>query len=125
MKHVIVSVCGAIALLAAPAIALAQYPVHADSPKATLSVSQPLTVGNTLLPVGEYTFECRHIGDTEMLVVTNTDTHKEVARVPCKPQTLVSKVLMSEFHITTVDGARKLRSLRIKGEAVEHVIVTD
>jgi hypothetical protein len=125
MKRIIFGACVAAAVLLVPALAMAQHPVHADSPKATLTLEQPLKIGNTVVPIGEYKFQCRHIGDTDMLFVTNAESGKEVARVPCRRQELQSKTKESQFTVSSASGTRTLVSLKIKGETVEHVIVTD
>lgn len=125
MKRIFFGACLVAAVLA-PARAMAQdHAGHPDSPKAALTIEQPLTIGNTMIAPGEYRFQCRHIGDRDMLVVTNAETGKEVARVPCKRLDLQSKTKESQFNVSTATGSRTLVSLRIKGETVEHVVITD
>lgn len=128
MKRIIFGACLAAVVLVAPTRTMAQdhnMVVPADSPKATLTIEEPLAIGNTVIPAGEYKFQCRHFGNKDMLVVTKAENNKEVARVPCKRQELQSKTTESQFNVTTATGTRTLVSLRIKGETVEHVVVTD
>lgn len=125
MKRIIFGACLAAAVLV-PALAMAQdHAIHADSPKASLTIEQPLTIANTQIVPGEYKFQCRHLGGTDMLVVTNAETGKEVARVPCRRVELQNKIAESQFKVSTASGTRTLVSLRIKGEMVEHVLITD
>ena len=126
MKRIIFGACLAAAVIFAPARAMAQdHAIHPDSPKAALTIEQPLTIGNTMIAPGEYRFQCRQIGDRDMLVVTNAETGREVARVPCKRLDLQSKTKESQFNVSTATGSRTLVSLRIKGETVEHVVIAD
>lgn len=126
MKRIILGACAAAVVMLAPALAIAQtHEAHADSPKASLTIDQPLAVGSTVIATGEYKFQCRHLGDKDMLVVTDAVTGKEVARVPCKRQELDSKTKQSQFNISSASGKRTLLSLKIKGESVEHIVITD
>jgi hypothetical protein len=123
MKHVLFIACAAFAVCALPVRALAQ-PTHADSPKATIIVTQELVVGTTILQPGEYKFQCRTFDQKTFLVVTSTETGKEIVRVPCVREMLDAAVTDSDFRsIARQDGKKKLTSVRIKGEAVAHRVV--
>ena len=64
-------------------------------------------------------------GDKEFLVVTNDDG-REVARVPCRPEELKAKVELSDFRYSrNQTGAAILTAVRIRGEKIAHVVVTD
>src|SRR5690242_17290455 len=93
MKRLILVASIALVALALPLWAVAQPAHHADSPKATLYVSEVLTVGTTVLPAGEYRIQCRTINGKTFLVIVLTETGKEAARVPCQPGAFDGKVL--------------------------------
>jgi hypothetical protein len=126
MKRIITLTCGLLAILAMPAIAAAQPAHAANSPKADFRVMEPLIVGDTTLAPGEYKFQCKRIGDKEFLVVTSADEGNEVARVPCRPEDLQTKIDVSDFRSTLrPDGTHVLTAVRIKGEMVAHRLVLD
>jgi hypothetical protein len=121
------AVVSLLAALLVPARAFAQaaaphnHPY--DSPKATITVSQDLVVGNTTLKPGEYKFQCRTIDGRTFLVVTLANGGKEVARVLCEREQLNGAISESEFRTITRDGQKVLVSVRIKGESVAHTVV--
>ena len=79
MKKMIAAlVLVAVSLLPARAFAQATHDHLADSPKATIVVSQPLVVGTTILQPGEYKFQCRTFNNRTFLVVTVAETGKEL-----------------------------------------------
>src|SRR5437899_11442521 len=93
----------AFVLVAAPllpirAIAQTVHDHPYNSPKATISVAQELVVGMIILKPGEYKFQCRTFGDRTFLVVTNAETGKELARVPCVRESLNAQVTDTEFR---------------------------
>jgi hypothetical protein len=123
MKSLMFAVC-AVAVVFFPLRAAAQGPAHADSPKVTISVSNPTLVGTTVLKPGDYKFQCRHFDGKSFLVVTEAETGKEVVRVQCQEESLDQKIVDSELRsILRPDGKRVLRSVRIKGETIGHQIV--
>lgn len=124
MTRIISFACAVVALFAIQARA-ADQAGKANSPKAEFKVSQELVVGTVTLKPGTYRFQCWMVGDDEFLVVTN-DEGKEVVRVPCKPSELTAKIDYSDFRFTRrPDGASALTGVRIRGEKVEHRVVTD
>ena len=124
MKRLLLIACAAIILCALPVRILAQPPAHADSPKVTMSVTQPLVVGPNILQPGDYKFQCRTFFGKTFLVVTNVVTGKEVLRVACEREMLEGRVTESDLRsLTRPDGKRLLTSVRIKGEIVSHRIV--
>lgn len=123
MRSLMFAVCAA-AVVLFPLRAAAQSPTHADSPKVTISVPNPVTLGTTVLKPGDYKFQCRHFDGKSFLVVTDVESGKEVARVPCREESLNQKVADSELRsILSPNGARVLQSVRIKGETIAHQIV--
>ncbi len=127
MKKLIVALAVVIApLLPARALAQATHDHSYASPKAAITVDHPLVVGYTILKPGDYKFQCRTFGDKTFLVVTNADTGKEVARVPCVREALDAAVTDSETRsLIRPDGARVLVSVKIRGEAFAHNVVID
>jgi hypothetical protein len=123
MKRLVLVACASLAVLLLPLAAAAQ-PAHADSPKATMTLTQNMTVGTTILQPGEYKFQCRTFEGKTFLVVSSADTGKEITRVPCVREMLDAKVPDSELRsLITPDGMRTLTGVRIKGEMVSHRIV--
>jgi hypothetical protein len=122
MRSLILAVCAA-AVLLLPLRAAAQAAAHTDSPRVTITVVNPMLVGDTLVTPGEYRFQCRHVDGRTFLVVTASHSHKEVARVPCEQEVLPDKVANSELRsVIAAEGMRTLQSVRIKGEFVAHRI---
>jgi hypothetical protein len=127
MKRFLLITCSALAFLALAARVPAQTtePAHGDSPKADLNLTEPLLVGTTTLQPGEYRYQCKHIDGKNFLVITAAENGKEMARVPCRPETLKGKVNTSDYRSVVKDGKRMLTSVRLKGETVAHVVITD
>ena len=124
MKQVIAALA-AVVLLAMPVRAFAQ-PAHADSPKATVFITQTLLVGSAILLPGEYKVQCRMFEGKTFLIVTASDNGKEVARVPCEREILSDKVTETQLRVTTAgSGAQTLQSVRIKGELVAHRLLAE
>jgi len=120
MKSLMFVVCAAIAVLL-PARAVAQDRMHGDSPRVTITVESPTLAGTAVVTPGEYRFQCRHIDGKTFLVITRSDSSKEVARVPCTEAALGAKSEYSELRsVLRPDGTRALQSVRIKGETIEH-----
>jgi hypothetical protein len=125
MKRILIALFGVAALVVLPALASAQPAHTAHSPKAEFHLSQPLTVGGETLKPGDYKFQCLTIDGEEVLVVTEVDGGREVARVPCKPEPLAKKTDMSELRsVPKPDGSAVLSAIRIKGETVAHRVVS-
>ena len=123
MKRLVLVACASLAVLLLPLAATAQ-PAHADSPKATMTLTQNMTVGTTILLPGEYKFQCRTFDGKTFLVVSSVETGKEITRVPCVRDMLDAKVPDSELRsLIARDGTRTLTGVRIKGEMVSHRIV--
>jgi hypothetical protein len=119
MKTLILAMSAA-AVLLFPLRAAAQATGH-DSPKVTISVTNPTLVGTTVLKEGDYRFQCKHIDGKTFLIVSVAGTGTELLRVPCEEQSLSSKTAASELHsVVRPDGTRVLQSVRIKGEMVAH-----
>ena len=125
MKLVIVALAAAV-LFALPARAFAQ-PAHvADSPKATVFITQTLLIGHAIVLPGEYKVQCRMFEGKTFLVVTNSDNGKEVVRVACEREILNDKVTDTQLRVATAgDGTQTLQSVRIKGELVAHRLIAD
>lgn len=124
MKTLTLAVCAA-ALVLVP-LRAAQNGPHADSPKVTISVENPTQVGDTVLKSGNYRFQCRHLADKTFLVVSQAESGKEIARVPCTEEALPQKIANSELRVLVgPDGSRTLQSVRIKGETIGHRIVAN
>jgi copper(I)-binding protein len=125
MKRLFVVLCGAVALLALPALASAQ--THADKVhKADLHFSDPTVVGTVTLEAGDYRFECKTIDGKHVMVLKNAENGKEVASVPCKPVDLTAKVDATQFRtIKREDGKRALSDIRVKGELIAHTVVAE
>lgn len=123
MKRLIFIACASLAVLVFPVRAFAQH-THADSPKTTLTVTKSLVVGTTILQPGQYRFQCRTFDGRTFMVVTSVSSGKEIARVPCAPESLDATVTNSDYRsVAREDGKWKLTSVRIKGEAVAHRLV--
>ena len=123
MKRLVLIACASLAVLLLPVAASAQ-PAHADSPKVTMTLTQDMVVGTTVLQPGEYRFQCRTFDGKTFLVVTSVQTGKEITRVPCVREMLDAKVTDSELHsLIRPDGQRALTTVRLKGEMVAHRIV--
>jgi hypothetical protein len=121
MKTLMFAVCVAAAVLIPWSAAAAQNPAHGDSPKVSISVAQPTSIGNAILKPGDYRFQCKHIDGKTFLVVSQVDTGKELVRVPCTEESLPQKAEYSELRsIIAADGTRVLQSVRIKGETIGH-----
>ncbi|HET7695192.1 MAG TPA: hypothetical protein VFK57_05740 [Vicinamibacterales bacterium] len=119
MKRTVVIVC-ALAVLVFPLRVFAQD-AHTDSPKRTLTVTNTLMVGTTILQPGDYKFQCRTFGGRTFLIVTLVSSGKEIARVPCVRETLDAPVTDSAYRSVVLEnGTRRLTLVRIKGESVAH-----
>ena len=126
MKRLAIVLCVAIVAILLPLSAAAQHPAHADSPKATLTLSDDLGVGPIVLKAGGYWVRCRTIDGKTFLVVTFADGGKEAARVPCVREVRDEKVAVSQFLIVrNASGQRTLTVVRIKGEMSEHRVVIE
>lgn len=125
-KMIAASALVAASLLPVRAIAQTAHDHDYSSPKATITIEQPLVVGMTILKPGDYKFQCRTFGDKTFLVVTAADTNKEITRVPCVRETLSEPVTDSQFRsIARPDGKRVLVTVKIKGEGVAHNVVVN
>ena len=122
MKRLVLVACASLAVLLLPLAAAAQ-PAHADGPKATMTLTQNMIVGTTVLQPGEYRFQCRTFEGKTFLIVSSVETGKEITRVPCVREMLDAKVPDSELRSLVADGMRTLTGVRIKGEMVSHRIV--
>ena len=126
MKRMLCVTAGLIAVLAFPRLAWAQPAHAANSPKAEIHLSQPLAVGAALLKAGDYKVQCVKSDGKDYLVITSADDGKEMARVPCEPEQLDTRIAVSEMRtVNRPDGTSALSSMRIKGEMVAHRVVTD
>ena len=123
MKRLVFVACALAAVVALPVAAAAQ-PVHADSPKVTMTFTQDIAVGTTVLPPGAYKFQCRTFEGKTFLVVTAVDGGKEITRVECVREMLDKKVAESQIvSLLRPDGHRTLTGVRIRGEMVSHRVV--
>ena len=123
MKSVLLGAIGVLVIVSAPGRALAQG-AHPHRAKADLTIASPLFVGATLVKPGDYKVQCVEIQGQDFLVMTSVATGKEIARVPCKPESLRDKAAETTFvSVVGQDGTRSLRSVRIKGETVAHAVV--
>ena len=126
MKLVALAAAAALTVVTFPNVAAAQADHHANSKKAEIHLSSPLTVGTTTLKVGDYKFQCVRFGDKDFLVVTTVEGGKEVARVPCTPEDLMDKPSVSDIR-SVPDGAggRVLSAVRVKGDKIAHRVATN
>lgn len=123
MKRLVLIACASLAVLLLPVAASAQ-PVHPDSPKVTVALPNAMVVGTTILPPGEYKFQCRTFEKKTFLIVTSVTTGKEITRVECVREMLDGKVAETAISsLLRADGKRTLTSVRLKGEMVSHRIV--
>lgn len=123
MKRLVFVACALVGVLALPVAAAAQ-PVHADSPRVTVTVTNDVAVGTTVLRPGAYKFQCRTFDGKTYLVVTSVEKGKEITRVECVREMLDNKVSESELvSLLRADGQRRLIGVRIKGEMVSHRVV--
>ena len=123
MMRILTLTCAVLAFTALPALAA---DVHTgDSKKAEFHIAQPLVVGETTLKAGDYKFQCKMINGEHFLVVTSSEDGTEVAKVPCQPEELKTKIDMSDFRsISRPDGTKALTSVRIKGETIAHRVAS-
>jgi len=127
MKPLILVAASVFALAVMPTTAVAQtgHLMLKDSPKAELTLTEPLAVGNTVLTPGTYKFQCRVFeGGKTFLVVTVAKTGREVARTPCVREIQDGRISNSSFW-TKLDanGYRRLTRVGIEGESVTHRLV--
>ena len=124
MKSLLLAAAAVFALAVLPTTAVAQtgHVMLKDSPKAQLTLTQPLVVGNTVLKPGTYKFQCRTFeGGKTFLVVTVAKTGREVARTPCVRETQDGRISNSSFWTSLdVNGYRRLTRVGIEGESVTH-----
>ena len=126
MKLAVLVAAVASTIVAFPNVAASQADHHANSKKAEIHLSSPLTVGTTTLKIGDYNFQCIRFGDKDFLVVTTVEDGKEVARVPCTPEELVEKPNVSEMRaVPDGAGGRVLSGVRIRGEKIAHRVATN
>ena len=124
MTRIAVLACVVFALVAVPARA-ADQATHAKSPKVDFTVSHNLIVGTTTLKPGAYMFQCVMVGDRDFLVITNEDG-KEVARVPCKAEDVSTVNAVSDYRFSSrPDGTWELTGVRVRGEKIEHRVVSN
>ena len=123
MRSLMFAVCAAFIVLF-PLRAAAQDPLHADSPRVTMAVHNPMLVGNTVLKPGDYRFQCREFDGKTFLVISQVESGKEILRVPCEKESLDARNVNSELRaIVNPNGTRVLQSVRIKGETIAHRLV--
>jgi len=120
MKRVIIAVCGFALFL--PAVASAQVS-HGDSRKVTMYISDAFTAGATTVKPGEYKFQCKLIDGQHYLVITSAEDNKEIARVPCTPETLKAPAETNQFLSRKSGSGVVLTAVRFKGEAIAHRVV--
>jgi len=121
MKRTLIATVGALALMAFPSAVSAQDQHVANSKKADFHLSQALTIGNETLKPGDYRFQCVKINGEDVLVVTDDESGREVARIPCKMESLAKKSDVNELRtVSKPDGSSVLSAVRIKGETVAH-----
>ena len=126
MKRLMLVTFAALAVVLLPLRAAAQQPMHADSPKVTISVSEDLTVGTTVLKPGDYRFQCKTFDGKTFLIISSVETGKEITRVACVREMLDGKVTDSQYRaLRDASGKRVLTHVRIKGETAEHKIVVN
>jgi hypothetical protein len=115
-----------VAMLFASPLAASAAQTMANSPKLVLTVTEAVVVGTQTVKPGDYNFQCVTIDGREYLVVTSPRNNAEIARVPCEPKPLGSKVQASSYStVTGPNGASVLKAVQLKGEAVAHVVAGD
>jgi hypothetical protein len=122
MKRFLLVASIAVTALALPLRAATQ-PVHADSPKATLTVVNELVIGTATLQPGEYRIQCKTIEGKTFLVVVSIQSGKAVARVACVQEAFDGKVTETTYGTKSDGGKRTLTWVRIKGETTQHTVV--
>jgi hypothetical protein len=121
MSHVL---CGVLATVAFPVLAIAQPAHAANSKKAEFTLTRSLVVGGETLKPGSYKFQCQRGEGQDFLVVTASDG-REVARIPCKPEDIGRKIAFNELRsVVRPDGIAVLTGIMIKGETISHRVVT-
>jgi hypothetical protein len=121
MRHIALAAFVAVTIVAFPASAAAQADHHANSKKAEFHLSSPMLVGNIVLDVGDYQFQCVRIDGVDFLVVTAVEDGKAMARVPCTPEALSEAPKVNDMRtVPTADGGRVLTAVRIRGDKVAH-----
>jgi hypothetical protein len=111
----------AVALLAVLALA-PTVSAQDQTSKANISFSTPVVVGTATLSPGRYQVQCRMIDGQHVMVILQKG--KEVARIPCTPVTLDSKVDETGYRTILREDVRVLTEIRIKGETVGHKLAT-
>jgi len=100
-----------------------------------LTLAQETTVGNTVLPAGDYEIHYRHSATghyMEFSQVSGVITaggraggsgyeYRVVATVPCKVEPLTAKVRQTLATILRDPAVTHLSALEIRGENVEHM----
>jgi len=125
MKRLSVLLAALAVFVALPTAAVAQEHFEHNSPKADFHLSNALVIGTTTVPPGDYEFQCVFENGKHFLVVIDADG-REVARVPCRPEQLKTKIPISDFRsVTRPDGQAALTALRVKGELIEHRLILD
>lgn len=109
----------AVAMLAVLALApaVSAQDEHQTS-KTNISFSTAVAVGTATLSPGRYRVECRMIDGQHVMVIIQQG--KEVARIPCTPVTLDSKVDETGYRTVLREEVRVLTEIRIKGETIAH-----
>ena len=120
MKRLLIVV--GLLMFALPSLASAQD--HHTASKADLTFSEPIVLGGSTLSPGTYRFACDLIDGKHVMIVTSLASGKEVARVPCKPVMLDSKVGETEYRSVRTAKGKILTDVRIKGEAIVHSLAS-
>lgn len=115
---IVFGLTAAVALTAAVSAAPAAAPqVH----KVSFTFADPVLVGTQTLPAGKYKLECMMVDGQEVMIF-KSEKGVEITRIPCMPKDLTEKVKISHYSGMMKEGKLQLRSVRIGGEQIEHVL---
>ena len=119
MKRVLAT-CALMVGLAIPAFAVDHTPAE-GSKKAKMNISEPVLAGDQALKPGEYEFQCKTIDGAHVMVISQKG--KEVAKLPCTPETIARKAPNSEYRTRVVDGKKALSAILFDGEPTVHRVM--
>ena len=125
-------------LAALGSIATAQTSATPIGKNGNVELTEPATLGTTVLKPGHYRFKHATQDGQDYLVVNQQQTARtrsahyasgngtEVARVLCQVVPLDAKVRNTELHTRKQpDGSRTIMQIRIRGEGAGHLVALE
>ena len=110
-------------LIAMVTLATAAHNMYGVSDMQKVTFVDPIRVGDTLLPQGNY--EVRHVmeGDNHIMVFKQLNVNKPVqARVKCSLVKLPAKADQTQkIYVVSTNNERILRELIFRGDTAKHV----